>query len=90
MNISKVEQRVLHVLAQGGYIRHQRDDNSRIAEVTCMTGDDLGFSSCDLQVFRKLKRKKLIHSIGGKPYRISRQGRRTVLSQLNNRCTPKS
>ncbi|MCB1518267.1 MAG: hypothetical protein KDJ19_11705, partial [Hyphomicrobiaceae bacterium] len=36
MNISKYEQRVLHVLAQGGAIHFVRD-GSRIVDITCYT-----------------------------------------------------
>lgn len=85
MNISKAEQRVLHVLAQGGYIRHRRASNGRVIDVTCLTRDGFGLADCDLQIYRKLKRRKLIQSTGGKPYRISRMGRLAVRSQLDNR-----
>ncbi|MQX35950.1 YjhX family toxin [Roseospira navarrensis] len=85
MNISKVEQRVLHVLAQGGCIRHDRDDRGRIIAVTCFTRDGYGLADCDLPVFKRLKARRLIHSTAGRPYRISRLGRAAVRSQLDNR-----
>ncbi len=85
MNISKIEQRVLHVLAQGGFIRHKRADNGRVIEVTCLTRDGYGLLDCNLQIYRKLKHRKLIQSIDGKPYRISRRGRIAVRSQFDNR-----
>jgi uncharacterized protein len=85
MNISKIEQRVLHVLAQGGHIRHMRASNGRVTEATCLTRDGFGYSGFNLDVFRKLVRKKLIQSLAGKPYRISRKGRVAVRSQLDNR-----
>lgn len=33
MNISRSELRVLHVLVQGGFIRHRHDDRGRIGHV---------------------------------------------------------
>jgi len=85
MNISKFEQRVLHVLAQGGAIRYRRADNGRVIEATCLTRDGYGFAGFDLHILGKLKRKKLIKSTGGNPYRISRNGLACVRAQLNNR-----
>lgn len=87
MNISKREQRVLHVLAQGGVIRHLRDDDSsrRITTVICMTRDGAILDDCDLGLFNRLRRRGLIGSIGGSPYRISRQGRLSVRAQPDNR-----
>jgi uncharacterized protein YjhX (UPF0386 family) len=85
MNISKAEQRVLHALAQGGLIRHHRDERGRISEVLCFTREGHVLSNCDLAVFNKLKRKQLIASRGSSPYRISELGRRSVRSQLDNR-----
>ncbi|MGC9369811.1 MAG: YjhX family toxin [Paracoccaceae bacterium] len=85
MNISKPEQRVLHVLCLGGAIFHERAPNGRVTEVTCLTRDGHGLADCDLAVFRKLRRKRLIESFGGRPYRISKRGRVAVRAQLDNR-----
>lgn len=85
MNISKAEQRVLHTLAQGGHIRHKRNRNAKIDEVMCVTRDGYILSDCTLSVFARLKRRGLIASHGGRPYRISRLGRKSVRSQLDNR-----
>ena len=85
MNISKIEQRVLHTLAQGGHIRHERDDDGRIVDVTCFTRDGYGLTDCTFMIFKKLKGKRLIQSSGGGPYRISRQGLSAVRAQLDNR-----
>ena len=85
MNISKQEQRVLHVLAQGGQIRFERGANGKLAEVDCFTHDGMLLSDCTLDMVAKLRRKRLIESRNSSPYRISALGRRSVRSQLNNR-----
>lgn len=85
MNISRLEQRVLHLLAQGGLIRHRRDDSGRVIEALCITRDGYVLAAADLTVFQKLKAKRLIASSGGGPYRISRQGLAAVRAQVDNR-----
>lgn len=85
MNISKDEQRVLHVLAQGGIIRHLRDHRGHIIQVECVTRDGFILANCTLKLFGQLRRKKLIESRSSSPYRISLLGRRSVLAQLDNR-----
>jgi uncharacterized protein YjhX (UPF0386 family) len=85
MNISKHEQRVLHALAQGGYIRHTRGPNGRVLNVLCFTRDGFVLADCTLDVFAKLRRKRLIESRSSSPYRISEKGRRSVRAQLDNR-----
>jgi uncharacterized protein len=84
MNISKLEQRVLHALAQGGHIRHTRMDG-RIVEIVCFTRDGYGLADCTMAVFKKLKARGLIESKNGGPYRISFCGRLAVRSQPDNR-----
>jgi hypothetical protein len=84
VNISKLEQRVLHVLAQGGFIRHTRDGKD-ITQVDCFNRDGYRLADCTLGLFRKLKRRGLIYSVGGQPYRISRLGLDCVRAQLDNR-----
>ena len=85
MNISKYEQRVLHALAQGGRIVHRRDQAGHIVAADCFTRDGFVLTDCTVALFRKLKRRGLIASMGGQPYRISRMGLDAVRAQLDNR-----
>ena len=84
MNISRNEQRALHVLALGGCILHERGDGPKIVAVTCVTRDGMTLADFDLTVFHRLRRKRLIESRSGSPYRISRRGRASVRAQHDN------
>ncbi len=84
MNISKIEQRVMHVLAQGGRIRHLRD-GGRVIAVDCIDRDGGRLVDCDVATFRRLKRRGFIHSVAGRPYVLTELGRRSVVSQADNR-----
>lgn len=75
----------MHVLSQGGHILPERGDDGRIKGVTCVTREGFILGDCTLALFARLKRKRLIDSRNGGPYRISRLGRTSVRSQLDNR-----
>lgn len=84
MNISRSEQRALHVLALGDRILPERQDGPKILSVTCVTREGMILSDVDMTVFNTLQRKRLIESLSGSPYRISKQGRLFVRAQLDN------
>jgi uncharacterized protein YjhX (UPF0386 family) len=85
LNISKPQQRVLHALAQGGSIQHQRDPSGRIFHVDCLTREGFRLDTCDLLLFRKLKARGWIASRAGAGYRITREGLTAVRAQADNR-----
>ena len=85
MDISRAEQRILHLLAQGGHIELIRDANRKPVELHCYTRDGWRYAGIDLRLFRKLKRKRAIASKGGQPYRITRRGLELVRAEFDNR-----
>jgi uncharacterized protein YjhX (UPF0386 family) len=85
MDITRAEQRILHLLAQGGWIEHKHSTAAKVADVICFTRDGWVYSGLDLTLFRKLKSLRAISSSSGKPYRITSRGLKLVRSQLDNR-----
>ena len=85
MNLSKYEQRTLHALAQGGRIEHRKNDRGDIVEIDCLSREGWRLADCSLAVFRKLRRRRLIRSDNGGPYRITREGLAAVRPQIDNR-----
>ena len=87
MNISRAEQRTLHAMAQGGAIVLERDAKGRTLKADCITRDGYRLEDCTLSVWKKLKTKGLIQSLGGGPYRVNREGLARMRSQLDNRVS---
>lgn len=85
MDISRAEQRILHMLAQGGRIEIERNENRKIDRVIIINRDGWRAPGLDLFLFRKLKRRRAIASKQGQPYRITRRGLELVRSELDNR-----
>ncbi|MGR6431186.1 YjhX family toxin [Rhizobium sp. PAMB 3182] len=86
MDISRAEQRILHLMAQGGRIEITRnDDTGKIEDISCFNREGWRFPDITMRLFRKLKAKRAIASSGGKPYRITTRGLELVRSQLDNR-----
>jgi uncharacterized protein YjhX (UPF0386 family) len=89
LNISKPQQRTLHALAQGGKIMLDLNQTGALIAAECVTREGWRLADCDLGVFKSLKRKRLIASTGGQPYRITQEGLANLRSQLDNRTGPK-
>lgn len=85
LNISKYEQRVLHVLTQGGAIHHERNEHGKIRKVICLTRDGHVLTDCTLEVFTRLRKRRLIKSQNGRPYRATRLGIVSARPQYDNR-----
>ena len=85
MNISKREQRVLHALAQGGVIRHVKNEAGHVVAADCLNREGWRLDDCTLELFGRLRRRRLVASSEGGPYRITRLGLEVVRAQLDNR-----
>ena len=76
---------MLHALAQGGEIRPLKCHRGRIRAVQCWNRDGWLMPGLELELFRRLKRRRAIRSQAGNPYRITRRGLELVRSQPDNR-----
>ena len=85
MDISRAEQRILHLLAQGGWISLVRDDDGSIEDIEFYNRDGWLSPGVDLFLFRKLKRRRAIASSNGRPYRITERGLELVRGEPDNR-----
>lgn len=85
MNISKSEQRALHALAQGGHILIERDKRRKVCKANCVNREGWYLAGFGVELFKRLKRRRLISSRGGGPYRITMHGLMSVRAQLDNR-----
>lgn len=85
MNISKPEQRTLHVLARGGAILVDKDERGKVVSINCASREGWTLADCTLAIFKRMRRRRLIASKNGGPYVITRLGRRSVRGQLDNR-----
>ena len=85
MDISREEQRVLHVLAQGGVLEPLKNNRGRIERVVFINRDGFMLPALDMLLFKKLWRRHTIASHAGGPYRITRRGLELVRSDVDNR-----
>jgi len=85
MNISKAEQRTLHVLVRGSAIFVEKDDKGKVIAVNCITREGWTLEDCTVNVFSKMRRRKLIASSNREPYRATFYDRKAVRGQVDNR-----
>ena len=85
MDITRAEQRILHLLAQGGWIAVEKDEKGRIESAHCHTRDNWRYAAFDMKLFRRLRRRGAIASRNGGPYRITRHGLALVRARPDNR-----
>jgi len=85
VDISRPEQKVLHVMAQGGRIVLERNEQGNIVEAICLTRDGWALTGFTVELFKKLKRRRYIASRNSGPYRITHRGITSVRGQVDNR-----
>lgn len=64
----------------------EKDVRGKIVAVNCVTREGWTLEDCSLAVFQRLKKRGLIASSGGAPYRITYGGRLSVRAQPDNRA----
>lgn len=74
MNASRLEQRILKVLAQGGVLLVERDQRKTLVAVEVLTRDGWFVPDTTPALFLSLRAKRLISSREPGRYRISRAG----------------
>ncbi len=52
----------------------------------CITREGWRLDDCTLSVFRKLRKRRLIRSENGAPYRVTREGLEAVRAQVDNKA----
>ncbi|MEM6563396.1 MAG: YjhX family toxin [Pseudomonadota bacterium] len=85
MNISKYAQRVVRVLAQCGVVNFDRLPSGKISYVTCDNRDAHIPSDCTLKLFDRLRNRRFIRSVNGRPYRATMLVLCAVNAQPNNK-----
>lgn len=73
MNISKIERRALEMLSFGGCIAVEKE-GKQVHEAYFINREGWFLDGYGLREFDQLRRKKLIASQAGGPYRITRTG----------------
>lgn len=79
INVSRDERRILLALAWGGSITFLTDEMGKTVEVECYSREGWRMTQCNLSIFKKLKSKRLVESLGNQGYRISRAGNDVLL-----------
>jgi len=74
MNVSRFERRILEMLARGGRIQPEKDDRGKIIDVDFITREGWFMEGANVETFKKLRAKRLIASLNGSAYRISKHG----------------
>ena len=76
---------MLHLLAQGGFIKPLKNPKGRIEALELYNRDGWRMPHFDMLLFKKLKRRHTIASQQGGPYRITRRGLELVRAEVDNR-----